>query len=342
MINQRRKRSERKPLITLCACLVAVASCTRTETVIRASGSIEATAVRISSKSSGEILKVFASEGLAVKPGDALAQIDHGSLDLQLAQARAGAAYARAELALLNKGAREEDIAQAEERVKEAQEILRNADEDFARMEELFKNGSATRKQRDDAEARLAVARSQSNSAEQSLKKVSNAVRPEEVRAAEAKVDQAEYAVRIIQKMIDDCTVRCAVRGIVTSRLVEEGELALPGTPLLVVSVLDAVDLVIYVPEPSLGRITIGEPAKITIDAFPDRSFQGTVVYISPEAEFTPKNVQTQDERATLVYGVKIRIANPEGIFKPGMPADAVLDEAPAAEVGGRAGAGHE
>lgn len=314
-------------LIAGLAC-IALISCSSGSRSIEASGTIEATSVQVSSKSSGEILHLDASEGASVKEGDFLASIDHSMLDIQLGQARSGADLARAQLDLLTSGARGEDLAQAKEALNQAEETLRSAQEDFQRMDSLFKAGAATKKQRDDAELRYANARAQAASADQGLKKLQNFARPEDVKAALARVDQAVYGERLLKKQIQDCTVRSPTNGIVTERLVEEGELAAPGTGLYVITNLATVKLTIYVPETDLGNIRLGQKARISIDSRPGVTFPGTVTFISPVAEFTPRDIQTKDERVKLVYAVRIEIANPQGIFKPGMPADASLERA--------------
>jgi len=233
---------------------------------------------------------------------------------------------ARAQLDLLTNGARGEDLAQAREALNQAIENLSSAQEDFQRLESLFKAAAATKKQRDDAQSRLTTARAQAASAQEGLKKLENFARPEDVKAALARVDQAVYSVRLLQKAIQDCTVRAPAQGIVTEKLVEEGELAAPGTGLYVITDLDTVKLTIYVPETELGNVRLGQKAHISIDSRPGTAFPGTVTYISPVAEFTPRDIQTKDERVKLVYAVKVEIPNPQGIFKPGMPADAALD----------------
>ena len=306
------------------ACIVLTA-CPRASTAIEASGTIEGTSVQVSSRSSGEILHLDASEGTRVKRGDLLAVIDHSVLDLQLGQAASGVDLARAQLDLLTNGARGEDLAQAKEALNQANETLRSAQEDFQRMESLFGSGAATKKQRDDAQTRHANAVAQANAADQALKKLQNFARPEDVKAALARVDQAAYAVRLLEKSIRDCTVRAPADGVVTERFVEEGELAAPGTGLFVITNLDRMKLTIYVPETDLGNIRLGERANISIDSNPGASYPGTVTWISPVAEFTPRDIQTKDERVKLVYAVRIEISNPSGIFKPGMPADATL-----------------
>ena len=310
----------------LAAACLALAACTHRSSAIEASGTIEATSVQVSSRSSGEILHLDASEGVRVKHGDLLASIDHAALDIQLGQARSGVDLAKSQLDLLMNGARGEDLAQAKEALNEAEETMRSAQEDFQRMDSLFRVNAATKKQRDDAETRATNARAQAGAASQALLRLQNFARPEDVKAALARVDQAVYAVRLLEKSIQDCTVRSPTDGIVTEKLVEEGELAAPGTGLYVITNLDEVKLTIYVPETDLGSIRLGQEAKISIDSRPGTSFPGTVTYISPLAEFTPRDIQTKDDRVKLVFAVKIEMPNPQGVFKPGMPADAALD----------------
>lgn len=306
-------------------CLLAALSCSHRDTRIRASGTIEAREVRTSSKAGGEIVELPGAEGDTVKAGSVLARIDHSALDIQLSQAEAGVALATANLNLLLKGARAEDISQAQDAIREAGENQKTAEDDLKRLTDLFANGSATQKQLDDARARVTVAHSQYNTAQQILKKLEGLARPEEVQAATARLDQARDGVRLLSKSIEDCTITSPADGIITQRLVEKGELVAPGAPVFIVSDPGTVNLTIYVSESDLGRIAVGQKAEVSIDSYPGRTFAAKVVFISPEAEFTPKNVQTRDERAKLVYGVKLEIPNPDGILKSGMPADASL-----------------
>jgi HlyD family secretion protein len=314
----------RSALILSAACLL-FASCAKESGLIEASGTIETTDVRVSSRTSGEVVRLEGDEGLAVRAGDLLAEIDHEALDLQLGQARSGVDFAKAQLQLLVKGARAEDIVQTQEQLNQANENLKTAQDDDERMESLLASGSATKKQRDDAATRLTVAKAQVNAAKQALLKLENLARPEEVKSAEAKVEQAEFSVKLLEKSIADCSVTSPIDGVVTRKLVEKGELAAPNTGLFIVTDLREATLTIYVPETDLGRVRVGQEARISVDSFPGKGFPGRVTFISPTAEFTPKTIQTKDERVKLVYGVKISIANPDGIFKPGMPADARL-----------------
>jgi HlyD family secretion protein len=292
---------------------------------IRASGTIEAREVNVASRVSGQILALKADEGSRVKKGDILALIEHDTADIQLRQAEAGAALAGAQLDLVRKGARIEDITQGEEALKQVDANLKVAADDAKRMRELAAKGSVTLKQKDDAEARLIVAQAQQAQAREALRKLRQMSRPEEIRAAEARLAQAQASIDLLRKSISDCTIISPVNGVVTRRPVEAGELISPGATVLTVSELDNVHVMIYVTEKDLGRVGLGREADVTIDSAPGRIFKGRVTYISQEAEFTPKNVQTREDRVKLVFGVKVEVPNPDGLLKPGMPADALL-----------------
>ncbi len=279
----------------------------------------------MASRVSGQVLEIRAEEGSRVGKGDILVLIDHETLDIQLRQAEAGTDLAEAQLALLRKGARAEDIRQGEEALRQAGANLKVAADDAGRMRELAARGSVTPKQRDDAEARLVVAQAQEASAREALSRLRRLARPEEIRAAEARLAQAAAAVDLLGKAIADSTIVSPVAGIVTRRAVEAGELVSPATTVLTVSELDRVHVMLFVTEKELGRVRLGQEADVAIDAAPGRVFKGRVTYISPEAEFTPKNIQTKEDRVKLVFGVKVEIPNPDGALKPGLPADAVI-----------------
>jgi HlyD family secretion protein len=303
----------------------------RDRNVIAASGTIEAVEVNVASKVAGQVLSLSYKEGARVAPGDLLAVIDHASLDIQLRQAEAGVRLAEAQLALLVKGARSEDIRQAEATLTQADSALKVAGDDAARMQELFKTGSVTSKQRDDAEARLTVATAQRSAAAEALGKLRRLARPEEIQAAQARLDQARAAADLLAKTIADCTITAPAGGIVTHKAIEAGELVTPGATVVTLADLASVYVMIYVTEIEIGRIKLGDGVDVRIDAFPERAFPGRITYISPEAEFTPKNVQTKEDRVKLVFGVKVEIENKDGLLKPGLPADAVVRVGPEA-----------
>lgn len=318
-------------ILALCGVLLGVLSCASNgaKGVISASGTIEAIEVNVASKVAGQLEERAVDEGARVRAGDRLAVIDHASLDIQLRQAEAGVDLARAQLVLLRNGARAEDIQQAEAALKQAQASLTVAADDARRMRELVKTASVTPKQKEDADARLTVAEAQRNAAAEALKKTRTLARPEEIQAAEARLAQAQAAVDLLKKTIADCTITSPVGGTVTHKAVEAGELVTQGATIVTISALDSVYVMIYVTEKELGRVRLADVAEVKIDAFPDKAFPGKVTYISPEAEFTPKNIQTKEDRVKLVFGVKIEIENREGLLKPGLPADAVIRVGP-------------
>lgn len=292
---------------------------------IVASGTVEAVEVDVPAKTSGQIENIFVEEGARVQAGDKLAVIDSAALAIQLRQAEAAVDLAHSQLELLLKGARVEDIRQVEEAAKQAEATRKLAAEDLERIRTLYAKESTTLKMLQDAETRFKVVEAQHAAAQQALQKVRKLSRPEEVKAAEARLAEAQAGRDLLKKTIADATVISPTGGIVTHKAREPGEFAGPGLTLMTIADLDNVRLNIYITEVDLGRIRLGQPAEVRIDSHPGRVFDGTVIFISPEAEFTPKNVQTQEERVKLVYRVKIEIPNREGILKPGMPADASI-----------------
>ena len=148
---------------------------------------------------------------------------------------------------------------------------------------------------------------------------------PEQIAAVEAQVEIARAALESLEVQRDKFTLQAPISGLVLERPVHVGEVALPGAPLMTLADLDGVTLTVYVPEDQLGKVQLGQPVSVTVDAYPDRVFAGTVTFIASQAEFTPKNVQTREERVNMVFAVKVGLPNPDHALKPGMPADAVL-----------------
>ena len=181
--------------------------------------------------------------------------------------------------------------------VSQAQANLGLAQAEAHRVDVLFASGNATRQEKDNADTRLA---------------------------------QAQAALVLVQKALDNTYVVSPLGGTVTSKAVEVGDLATPGAVIVSVSKLDTVKLTIYVSETELPNVKLGSVADVRIDAAPKRVFPGRVTFISPTAEFTPKNIQTREDRVKLVFGVRIEIPNPDGMLKPGLPADATIKVAPA------------
>jgi HlyD family secretion protein len=278
---------------------------------ISASGTIETTEVTVSAKVGGQVVKLLVDEGSNVAKGDTMLQIDRSDLDIQLKQALANAAAAESQYKLTVLGPRKEDMLQAEANFK-------NAQDDLKRAEELFQASTVTQKHLDDAKTRYTVA-------EQTYEKLKSGSRPEEIEAARARRDLANAQVDAIRKKISDSYVVAPMQGVVTEKAIEEGDVVVQNGSLFRISRLDKVHLMIYVSEEELAKIKLGQSADVFIDAYPNKPFRGKIIYISDVAEFTPKNVQTKEERTKLVFGVKIEVPNPDRVLKPGMPADATI-----------------
>lgn len=305
---------------------LAAAGCKdENKNIIDASGNIESTDVIVSSKVTGQVESIIFDEGKRVKSGDTVMIIDHEDLELKLAQAEALVDAAKAKLNLLKNGARKEDIQLAENSLDQSEINLETSKKDFQRMKELYDSKTITKKQFEDAKAKYQLSQSQFNSAKQNLMKIKKFARPEEVKQAEANLKSQQALANVLKKSISDSYIISPISGIITQKFVEKGETVSMLSSLFKVSELETVKLIIYVSETDLGKIKLGQNAEVVSDTYPDKKYKGSIIYISPEAEFTPKNIQTKDERTKLVFKVKIKIDNQDFELKSGMPADASI-----------------
>ncbi len=306
----------------------ASAGCRKAEDTasILAAGHVEATEVRISTKVAGTLLKLAVDEGTRVRAGQELARVDTTDTELELARARADRAQADAELRLRRAGSREEDVREAEAQVARSEADLAGAARDLERMEGLLASGSGTTQARDDARTRSDVARAGLAAARERLKRLKAGYRPEEIDAAAARVQAADARIAQLEQARKDAVIASPTAGVVTQKLSEQGELLAPGGGLVVVTDLGNAWLNVYVSETDLGRIRLDQEATVVTDDGQTR--KGRVSFVASQAEFTPKNVQTRDERVKLVYKVKVALDNGDGLFKPGMPAEARLQAA--------------
>jgi HlyD family secretion protein len=314
------------PLVALLASC-ALAGCSRDDARgVRVSGQIEATEVRLATKVAGTIERRVVDEGDSVSRGALVAAIDTVDLALERRAAQAERDRSRAQLQVLLAGSRVEDVRGARAAAEMRRADLRGAETDYERFAALYASGSVAAKARDDARVRRDVARAALTEAEESLARVERGARPEERAAARAALDAAQARLDAVTQKLKDAVVVSPLDGTVTAKLVEPGELVAAGAGLVVIADLEHPWLTAFVTGADLPRVRVGAPARVTTDAPGDAGRAGTVSYVSPTAEFTPRNVQTRDERAKLVYRVKIRVDNRDGALKPGMPADAVIE----------------
>ncbi len=280
-----------------------------------------------------------------------LADLLAGARREEIEEGRAAVEHAKAQLADLLAGSRQQEIEQARQQLLSAAATREWTERDFKRVRELFGKELIAAQEVDrarqaydvalaqelSAKERLALllagprpdqveaARAQLKAAQDRLNLLLAGPRPHQVQAAQAQVSQAQAALAVARSRLKETAIVSPINGVVLRKNLEVGETANPGVSIL--TLVDPADMWLraYVPEADIARIKVGQTARIRVDAFKDRRFAGKIVEIASEAEFTPKNVQTQKERVNLVFRIKIGVDNAEGVLKPGMPADAEI-----------------
>ena len=271
----------------------------RNPDVIYGNGRIEGDEVRVASKVPARIREVLIREGADVEAGQEIARLSTPELQAQLEQAEAAVTAAEAA------------VAQAETRLSVLEHHAKKARTDFERIRALRETGAASEQRLDQAENALEEIEGERRIA---------AAQVEQARAALA---ERKAARRTVAVQVEEGRVTSPIDGVVLLRLVEGGEVVQAGQPLAVVVDPRKLHLEVYVAESEIGKVRIGNPARVEVDAFPDRSFEGVVSEVAERAEFTPRDVHMPDERTRLVFAVRIRLENPDGFLKPGMLADA-------------------
>jgi len=324
-----------KTTLALALALTMVA-CGRTAPDVspHASGYVEATEIRVASKVPGRVLSVAVAEGDRVTAGQTLIQLSSTDSTLALARLKAERQQADAQLRLLLAGSRAEDITQAEAQAAAAESDrasvateLAAAKIDADRFEALVQKRAGSEKQRDDAvvrkvlaESRLKAADDRVAAAKAQVARLKAGARSQEVDAARARLSTVDAQVATIENDVSETTITASSDGVVSSRLVEPGELVQARVPLMVIVDLDRAWATAYVEEPRVASVTIGQTATVITDG--GNRLEGKVTFVAPRAEFTPRNVQTASERAKLVYRVKVSVDNKAGVLKPGMPVE--------------------
>jgi HlyD family secretion protein len=305
---------------------------------VRVSGQVEATDVQVAAQVGGRVIELRVAEGDRVNAGDVVARLDTADAELALARSKADRQQADAQLRLILAGARVEDVRQAEATVAASETDVRAADAELAaaradvdRFEMLLASNSGSRKQRDDAVTRRDVANARAQGARDRVRAARETVgrlragsRQEEVDAARARVAAAVAQIATLEKAIADATITAPMSGVVSEKLAEAGELLQPRGPVVVLTDLEHVWANVYVDEPVVPRLRLGQPATLFTDAG-GPGIAGTVSYISSKAEFTPRNVQTAEDRSKLVYRIKVSVNNAGGTLKAGMPVEAEI-----------------
>lgn len=293
--------------------------------VIKVSGTIEVTDVEASFKIPGRILERLVDEGDTVKAGQVLARLDDTDQAHEVAARLAEMETAQAALAELKAGSRREEIAQAEAALERARSDEERVRIDFHRQEALYRKEVVPARELDNARSRYEGGKATVREAAERLALVRKGPRQETIDQARARLRDMEAALALAKARLGYTTLAAPAAGIVLSKNAEPGELVAAGAPVVTIGDINSAWLRAYISETDLGRVKVGQRARVTSDTWPGKAYDGRITFISPQAEFTPKNVQTEKERVKLVYRIKIDIPNPQGELKPGMPADAAI-----------------
>jgi HlyD family secretion protein len=319
--------------------------------LIQVNGRIEGDHVTVSSKFPGRIRELLVREGATVTVDQVLIRLDDSQTTARVQQAKHAAAALEAQveaahmtLAVLNLDVplaierADAQVAKAKDTVDKALSVEREARSDAQRFRDLAEKDQASIQQRDQATMRWEVAQKDIAFARSALlqatKELAQAelgwkrirAKESDVNALERQRDQAYAVLDEAESVLKDLTITAPTSGTVTTRMINAGEVVAAGAPLLELVDLDRLYLKVYVPEVQIGKLRLDLPARIFTDAFPEQPFDATVRYIASKAEFTPKEVQTPDERVKLIYAVKLYLKeNPDHRLTPGLPADAII-----------------
>ena len=293
-------------------------------------GNVDIRQVDLAFRVNGRIAKVLVDEGDAVAPGQPLALLDTDLLTQQRNQAAAELDKQRASLIRLERGYRVEEIAQARAAVSGAAALAENAQINLNRVAAMRATNAISQRDLDNARAQNTEASAKLRSNQDQLDMLLAGYREEEVLAQKAAVAAADAAFNHAEIQLHDATLVAPQKGIVLTRAREAGAIVQAGQTVYTLTLTDPLWLRAYVDEPNLGRIKPGMPVKIQVDAAPGKNYSGTVGFISPTAEFTPKTVETREVRTALVYRLRVQAEDPDNVMRQGMPVTIILQDAPA------------
>jgi HlyD family secretion protein len=289
---------------------------------IKISGNIETTEVDVGFKISGRIASRFFEEGDWVDQEKVLAKLDDEDLRNRLEVARATLMSAQARLSKLLAGSRPEEIREAEAAMNQAKSDLENKEAHYERLKPLFERGVIPKDTLDNGEAAFKMAKASLQRATETYLLVKEGPRKEDIEDARAQVDQARASVKLNETQLSYTTLYSPLSGVVLVKSGEIGEVVNPGTSIVTLADIENIWLKAYIPETDLSKVKWGQEVMVTTDLHPKKEYRGKISFISSQAEFTPKQIQTEKERVTLVYRIKVDIPNPDRELKPGMPAD--------------------
>lgn len=292
---------------------------------IRGSGIIEVTQVDVAFEVAGRMIERAVDEGAMVDKGEPVGKLDDREYRLRVARATAAKESAEARYRMMTKGAREQEIDRALAAREASDAELAMQTREYERISRLRAEGIVAQTDFDRLSNLLANARATHDQAVAQLDQLREGFRTEEIEGARADLQRAVADLDLAELDLARCQLFAPAAGRVLSKSREPGEMVQPGTPIVTLGDLSRPWVNVYVGERDLGKVHLGMAAKVTVDSFPNEPFNGKVTFVSDRAEFTPKNIQTPDERVKLVYRVKVEVETRNEALKPGMPADAVL-----------------
>lgn len=292
-------------------------------------GNVDLRQVSLAFDGSGRVAEMLVEEGNRVRAGAVLARLDVKTLRLQAEQARAQSEVQKQSLLRLENGSRPEEVAQARSRLQAARSDAARAVQDLARLEQIASETGGrgvSAMDLDRARSSTQVARAKVAEQEDALRLVERGARKEDVAAARAQLGASIAQLNLLAHQIELGELKAPADGVVRSRLLEPGDMATPQRPAYALALMQPKWVRVYVGEPDLGRVRPGMPARVWTDSAPDRPLPGQVGAISSSAEFTPKSVQTEELRTSLVYEVRVRVDDPGDVLRLGQPASVRLD----------------
>lgn len=308
--------------VILWATLITTAGCRRDDAdgAIEGTGTLEVVESDVSPTVAARVLSIRADEGQAVRSGDIVAELTVPSISAQIEQQHARARSASARLRELQRGSRSADIARARAELEAAEtDALRTA-RDLDRARALARDNVISAQDLDRAQSAARAAAARREGARAAYQRVAEGARREDIEAASAEVEGASAGERIVRATAGDLLLRAPFDGVVTSRNAEPGEVLAPGQSVVTIGKVSKPWVRVYLNQAAVARIRIGQVALGYLDAFPGQSFRGRVVSINTAAEFTPRVALTEQERADMLFGVKVEFADGRGMLKPGIP----------------------
>jgi len=293
---------------------------------ITLSGNMEAHESLVSFKVPGRIVELPIEEGQQVAQGALLARLEDADYKQKIQIDEAGVRVRESNLALTMAGTREQEVKAAQQSLLDAQADLEQKKIDNERAQRLFAKDEVSAQDRDLAATALKRSHALAEAAQQRYNEAVEGSRKEDIAIANANLAQAHANLGLSRVNLDYTILRAPNAGVITVRQAELGEVVSPGSPVVTLADLDHIWLRAYIAETDLGRIHWGQEATVTTDTYPGKQYHGRISFIASDAEFTPKSVQTYQERVTLVYRIKIDIDNANHELKPGMPANARID----------------